>query len=45
MFGVVVRMLFVRRNNEAIGYAIYKSKMFFQEERNRFSKFSKLIDQ
>jgi len=38
-------MLFTLRNNEAVGYAMYKSKRYFQDEKNRSPEFSKFIDE
>lgn len=45
MFGGIVRLLFMLRNNEAVGYAMYKSKMYFQDEKNRSPEFTKLIEE
>ena len=45
LFSAIVRMLFMLQNNESVGYAMYKSKMYFQDEKNRSPEFSKLIDQ
>lgn len=45
LFSALIRMLFVLRNNEAVGYAMYKSKLFFQDEAHRTPEFSKLVDE
>lgn len=45
LFSALIRMLFTLRNNEAVGYAMYKSKLFFQEEAHRSPEFSKLVDE
>lgn len=44
LFSALIRMLFMLRNNEAVGYAMYKTKLFFQDEAQRSPEFSKLVD-
>ncbi len=45
LLSALVRMLFVLRNNEAVGYAMYKSKLFFQDEKSRSTEFSRLVEE
>ncbi len=45
LFGAIVRMLFMLRNNEEVGYAMYKTKKFYRNESEYTQEYSHFIDE